>query len=223
VTRRDNDREACRRVAIGTLTLCVILATLALPAGAFGIAEIGLHVSIDRLETLTSTTGAWHATVRAFVRTELDAVWTMDMGLGLDVARMAPAVTLGLNRDLLQNLFVAADLTLQWIPRYGIAAALDTGLCYHPTVSDGGQLVLETFPVHWQIVSVDHRYVPVPELLLSFALGANLLLEHGGAIGEVLTIEGYKIEDRRLPFSLFVGNGWYLTLAQLTTRVGYEL
>ncbi len=221
--RRKNPRDASRRIVIGTLTMCAILATLALPAGAFGIAEIGLCVSIDRLEALTSAAGAWHVTLRAFVRTELDAVWTMDLGLGLDVARMAPAVTIGLSRDLLQSVFVAAGLGLEWVPRYGIAAALDTGLCYHPTISEGGQLILETFPVHWQIVSVDHRYVPVPELRLSFALGANLLLEHGGRFGEVLTIEGYKIEDRRLPFSLFVGNGWYLTLAEFTTRVGYEL
>jgi len=213
-----------RRVLVGgLLALCLAWATGSQPGSALGLTEIGVRVSIDRLATLTSATGIWQANVRAYVRTALDDVWCMDMGLGFDFARMAPSATIGLRRGVLQDIVLEGDVTLAWIPRHGIVAALDTGVGYYPQISERGQLILETFPMHWQIVSVDHRYIPVPELRLSFALGANLLLEQSGYFGEVITVEGYKIENRRLPFSLFVGNGWYLTAARFTTLVGYEL
>lgn len=210
-----------RRIAAGHLVMLLAVVLVSLPGGAFDLEEIGLRVSIDRLATATSATGAWHASVRGYVRTALDSVWCMDTGLGFDFVERAVFGTIGFRRDVLKNLVVEGDVTLQWIPRRGVTGAIDAGICYAPQISERGQLILETFPVHWQLISVDHRYIPVPELHLAFTVGANLLLDQGGFFGEAITVEGYKIEHRRLPFSLFVGNGWYLTMAQFTTRVGY--
>jgi hypothetical protein len=202
--------------------LIVLLSTLSLCAHAFGIREFGFRVSIDRLGTLTAPTNGWHATIEAYLETQLDVVWQVETGIGFDFARMAPSGSIAFLRAGLANMELVGDVVLQWIPRFGIQASIDTGIRYHPMLSDRSRFVLETYPIHWQVISVEHRYYPVPEFNPAVTIGGVLLLEQGGFFGETVTIDAYKIADRRLPFSLFVGNDWYLTAGELTTRFGYE-
>lgn len=191
--------------------------------GAFELVEFGFQVNIDRLATVNSNTGKWHASVEAYLQMELDAIWRIETGIGFDFARLAPSGSIGFLRAVLDEMYLESDLVLQWIPRHGIVATIDTGIRYSPQISETGRLIVETYPIQWQIISIDHRYFPIPEFNLSLTIGGALLLDQGGFFGEIVTIEAYKIEDRRLPFSLFVGNGWFLTAGQLTTRFGYRL
>ncbi len=200
----------------------LLLGTLSVGAQAFGIREFGFRVSIDRLATLASPSTAWHATVEAYLKTQLDVVWQVETGIGFDFARLAPSGSIGFLRSALADMELVGDVVLQWIPRFGIQASIDTGIRYHPTITDRSRLLLETYPIHWQVISVEHRYYPVPEFDPAVTIGGVLLLEQGGFFGETVTIDAYKIADRRLPFSLFIGNDWYLTAGELTTRFGYE-
>lgn len=208
-----------RRVLVGIgLALLVSFG-----CGAFELLEFGFHVNLDRLATMNSNTGKWHASVEAYLQMELDAVWRTEAGIGFDFARLAPSGSIGFLRTVLDEMYLEGDLVLQWIPRHGIVATLDTGIRYHPAISEMSRLIVEVYPIQWQIISIDHRYFPVPEINLSLTIGGAMLLEQGGFFGETVKIEAYKIEDRRLPFSLFVGNDWFLTAGQLRTIFGYRL
>ncbi len=157
------------------------------------------------------------------MQTEMDAVWRMESSIGFDFAKLAPSASIGLLASILNDMDLDGSLVLQWIPRIGITATLDTGIRYQPRMSDRARWILEVTPIRWDVVSIDHSYFPIPRINLSMTIGGVMLLEQGGFFGESVTIQGYKIESRRLPFSLFIGNGWYLTAGQLTTRVGYRL
>jgi len=196
---------------------------VSLTGHAFPLNEFGFHVNLDRLTSASSTTGRWHASIEAYVQTEIDDVWRMESGIGFDFASLAPSASIGLLASTLKDMDLNGDLILRWIPRHGIVATLDTGIRYQPRVSDKARWIFEIVPIRWNIISIDHSYFPVPRIDLSLTIGGVMLLEQGGFFGETITIEAYKIENRRLPFSLFVGNGWYLTAGQLTTRVGYRL
>lgn len=203
----------------------VILALILIPASCYAVSvrEFGFHINLNRLGTLSTNTGRWHASVEVYLQTELDSVWQVKSGLGFNFAEMAPVVSIGFSRSITDTMLVEADLALKWIPRYGIVGTIDTGFRYYPMISEQSQLILEMYPIRWQVISVKHRYVPIPQINLALTVGAAMLLDQGGFFGEAVTIEAYKIEDRRLPFSLFVGNGWYLTAGQLTTIFGYRL
>ncbi len=205
------------------IVLILVFVLLPLRCHAFTVKEFGFHVNIDRLATMSSNTGRWHASVEAYLQMELDTVWRVETGIGFDFARLAPSGSIGFLRTILDEMYLEGDLVMQWIPRHGIVAAIDTGIRYSPEMSEESRLIVEVCPIQWQIISIDHRYFPIPEFNLSLTIGGALLLDHGGFFGETVTIEAYKIEDRRLPFSLFVGNGWYLTAGQLTTIFGYRL
>lgn len=205
------------------LILVLVLLPLPLSCFAFALTEFGFRVNLDRLATLNSDTGQWHASVEAYLQTELDAVWQMGTGIGFDFSELAPTASIGFLRSITDTLFVDAAFILKWIPRYGIVGTIDTGMGYYPMISEQGQLILEIYPIQWQVISVDHRYIPIPQINLALTMGAVMLLDQGGFFGETVTIEAYKVEHRRLPFSLFVGNEWYLTVGQLTSRFGYEL
>jgi len=207
-----------RHVAAVLLMGCL----LSMACLGFEIVEAGFCISIDRLKTLISPTGRWEASANAYMLTALDEAWRMEMGLGFDFAHMAPSATLGFRDQATDTFLWEADATLQWVSRHGLVAWIDTGARYHPSITDRSRLILETFPIRWQIISIDHRYFPIPEFHFALTIGATLLLEQGGFIGEAVTIEGYKIDHRRLPFSLFVGNEWYLTVSEFATRIGYE-
>jgi len=206
-----------RLIAIVILICCLSVACL-----AFETVEAGFSISVDRLRALLAPDGRWAASVDAYMLTALDDVWRMETRLGFDFAHMAPSATIGFRDQVSESFLLEADVTLQWRPRHGIIAWIDTGIRYHPLITERSRLILETFPIRWQIISVDHRYFPIPELRLAGTFGAMLLLEQGGFVGEAITVQGYKIEHRRLPFSLFVGNEWYLTVADFATRIGYQ-
>jgi len=190
---------------------------------AFTMTEFGFHINLDRLAAANAPSGRWHASIKAYMQTEIDDIWRMESGIGFDFAEYSPFASIGFLASILTETDVCADLVLQWIPRFGIAATIGTGIRYQPQLSEKSRLILETYPVMWSIISVDHRYIPIPEIDLSLTIGAVLLLDQGGFFGEAMTVEAYKIEAYRLPFSLFVGNGWFLTAGQLTTRAGYRL
>jgi len=164
----------------------VILVLILIPASCYAAAvnEFGFHVNLDRLGTLSTNVGLWHASVEVYLQTELDSVWQVRNGLGFDFSEMSPVASIALLRSFGDSMRVEADLALKWIPRYGIVGTIDTGFGYYPMISEQSQLILE--------------------------MGA-------------VTFEAYKVDDRRLPFSLFVGNGWYFTAGQFTTRAGYRL
>lgn len=201
----------------------VILVFILLPVSchAFALREFGFHVNLDRLAIVNSNTGRWHASIKAYVQTEIDDVWRMETGIGFDFAKLAPSGSIGFLAAIRHDMDLDGDLVLQWIPRYGIAGTIDTGIRYQPQLTEKSRLIVEIYPIKWQIISVDHRYFPIPEFDLSLTIGGVMLLDQGGYFGETVTIEAYKIDTRRLSFSLFVGNGWFLTAGQLTTRVGY--
>jgi len=136
---------------------------------------------------------------------------------------MSPVASIALLRSFGDSMLVEADLALKWIPRYGIVGTIDTGFGYYPMISEQSQLILEMYPIRWQVISVEHRYIPIPQINLAMTVGAAMLLNQGGFFGGAVTFEAYKVDDRRLPFSLFVGNGWYFTAGQFTTRAGYRL
>lgn len=190
---------------------------------AFELLEFGFCVNIDRLATMSSNTGKWHANVETYLQMELDTVWRVETGIGFDFARLAPSGSIRFLRTVLDEMYLEGDLVMQWIPRHGIVATIDTGIRYSPEMSEESRLIVEVYPIQWQIISIDHRYFPIPEFNLSLTIGGALLLDRGGFFGETVTIEAYKIEDRRLPFSLFVGNGWFLTAGQMRTIFGYRL
>jgi len=208
-----------RRVTV----LILVLVLLPLSCYAFAMKEFGFHVNLDRLATMNSSTGRWHASVEAYVQTEFDAIWRMETGIGFDFAKLAPSFSIGFLAAVFDEMDLDGDLILQWIPRFGVAATIDTGIRYHPQITEKSRLIVEVYPIKWQVISVDHRYFPIPEFDLSLTIGGVMLLDQGGFFGETVTIEAYKIETRRLPFSLFVGNGWFLTAGQLTTLFGYRL
>lgn len=218
-TRQERAGVGMRRLlAIFLIVICVSSS-----CGAFAWKEFGFHVNLNRLATSSASTGRWHASVKAYMQTEIDAVWRMESSIGFDFARLAPSASIGLLASILNDMDLDGDLIMQWIPRLGIVATLDTGIRYQPPMSDRARWVLEITPVRWDIISIDHSYFPIPRLNLSMTVGGVMLLEQGGFFGESVTIQAYKIETRRLPFSLFIGNGWYLTAGQLTSRVGYGL
>jgi hypothetical protein len=194
---------------------------LSMGAQAFAIRGFGFHVNINRLATSASPATSWHATLQAYLVTDLDPVWRVETGLGFDFDRLAPSGSIGFLRAVSDDLDVVSNVVLEWIPRVGIQASIDAGIRYDPLISDRASLILETYPIHWDVISVEHRYYPVPTFDPAVAIGGAYLLEHGGFFGETVTIDAYKIRDRRLPFSLFIGNDWYLTAAVLTTRFGY--
>ena len=203
----------------------LILVLVLVPVSCFAVAvkEFGFHVNLDRLGALDASTGYWNASIEAYVQTELDDAWRVNTGLGFDFARLAPLGFIGVQRSITNDMTIDADLTLKWIPRHGIVGTIDTGFRYAPMISEKSQLILEAYPIQWQVISVEHRYIPIPQINLSLAIGAAMLLNQGGFFGQTVTIEAYKVDGRRVPFSLFVGSGWFLTAGQFTTRVGYQL
>jgi|GEM_PF-2469946 len=203
--------------------LIAVLALISISCFAFTLKEFGLHVNLDRLAAASSTSGRWHASIKAYMQTTIDDVWRMETGIGFDFAKLAPSGSIGFLAAIRDDLDLDGDLVLQWIPRYGITATIDTGIRYQPQLTEKSRLILEVYPITWQVISVDHRYIPIPEFDLSITIGGVMLLDQGGFFGESITIEAYKIDSHRLAFSLFVGNGWFLTAGQLTTRVGYRL
>lgn len=190
---------------------------------AVSVREVGFHVHLDRLGMLDTRGGRWHASVEVYLQTELDAVWHVENGLGFDFSEMSPVASIGFLRSFGDSLLVEGELDLKWIPRHGIVGTIDTGFRYAPMISETTELILETYPIQWQVISVEHRYIPIPQINLSLTIGAAMLLNQGGFFGQTVTIEAYKTTARRLPFSLFVGNAWYLTAGQFTTRIGYRL
>jgi hypothetical protein len=201
----------------------LILAFVFVPIScyAFSLTEFGVRVSVNRLAKQGSDMDRLQASAEIYLQSELDAVWQMKTGIGFDLASLAPFGTVGILRSIFDELYVEGDLVLKWIPHYGIVGTIDTGILYQPEISETIRLILEAYPITWQVISIDHRYFPIPQFHLSLTMGAVMSLEHGGFFGETVTIESYKIEDRRLPFSLFVGNGWYLTPGKLTTIIGF--
>lgn len=208
-----------RRLAV----LILVLVLLPFSCHAFALKEFGFHVNLDRLATMSSGSGRWHASIEAYVQTELDTIWRVETGIGFDFARLAPSFSIGFLAAIFDEMDLDGDLILQWIPRHGIVGTIDTGIRYHPQITEKSCLIIEIYPIKWQVISVDHSYFPIPELDLALTIGGVMLLDQGGFFGETVTIEAYKIETRRLPFSLFVGNGWFLTAGQLSTLVGYRL
>jgi hypothetical protein len=203
--------------------LILVLILVPVSCLSFTLKEFGFRVNLDRLATLSTNTGRWHASVAAYIQIELDSVWQVKTGIGFDFAKMAPVASIGLLRSITDSMLIEADLSLKWIPRYGVVGIIDTGMSCYPMISGQSQLIVEVYPIRWQVISVEHRYIPVPELNLALTIGVAMLLNQGGFFGETVTIDAYKVAHRRLPFSLFVGSGWYLTAGQLTTRVGCRL
>ncbi|MBE0635619.1 hypothetical protein IH601_06465 [Candidatus Bipolaricaulota bacterium] len=206
-----------RRVVM--LILAVVIVSLC--CYGFDVTEYGVHINLNRLTKRSTETGRWHASVEVYVQQELDAVWRMESGLGYDFADSSPFASVGFLRSLMEEMYVEADFVLQWVPRHGFVGAVNTGMRYHPMIADRTRLILEAYPVQWGFVSVNHRYSLLPVISPSFKVGLVMLLEHGGFFGETVTIAAQKVE-RRLPFSLFIGNDYYLTAGQLTTVIGYR-
>jgi hypothetical protein len=208
-----------RRLAV----LIAVLALVPISCFAFTLKEFGLHVNLDRLAAASSTSGRWHASIKAYMQTTIDDVWRMETGVGFDFSNYSPSASIGFLASVLTETDLNGDLVLQWIPWNGIAATINTGIRYQPQLSEKSRLIVEVYPITWEVISVDHRYIPIPEFDLSLTIGGVMLLDQGGFFGGSITVEAYKIDSHRLPFSLFVGNGWFLTAGQLTTRIGYRL
>jgi hypothetical protein len=205
-----------RLIAMGLL-----LVTVSICADAFSIREIGVCVRIDRLERLDAPATTWHAILHASVGVELDPVWGAEVGLGFDVARVVPSGSIGFVRLLTKDLSVVGDMTMEWVRGSGIQAAIDTGIRYEPLISAQSRLLLAVAPIHWDMISLNHRYYPIPAFSPAVTIGGAYLLSRGGFLGQSITIDAYELQDRRVPFSLFIGNDWYLTVGQLTTSFGY--
>lgn len=200
----------------------VLLILILLPVISFGfeVTEFGMHVNLDRLTKRSTEIGRWHASLDVYVQQQLDPIWRMESAVGYDFADRSPFASVGFLRPVMDEMFVEADLILQWVPHHGFIGMVNTGMRYHPMISDSSRLILEAYPIQWGFVSVNHRYSLLPTLDPSFKMGLALVLEYGGFIGETVTISAYKVKGSRLPFSLFVGNDWYLTVGQLTTVIG---
>lgn len=206
------------RRAIGMLLLIVALSPVL--SYGFEVTEFGIHINLDRLTKRSTEIGRWHASVDVYVQQQLDPIWRMESAIGYDFADRSPFASVGFLRPVLEEMYVEADLVLQWVPQHGFVGMINTGMRYHPMISDSSRLILETYPVRWGFVSVNHRYSLLPAFDLSLKVGLVMVLEHGGFFGETVTISAIKVKGSRLPFSLFIGNDWYLTVGQLTTVIG---
>ena len=204
--------------------LIVILMMVLVPVSCYGfeILEYGIHINIDRLTKRSTETGRWHASIDVYIQRELDASWRMESGLGYDFADSSPFASVGFLRTILEEMYAEADFVLEWVPHHGFVGAVNTGMRYHPMIEERTRLILEAYPIQWGFVSVNHRYSLLPVINPSLKVGLVLVLEHGGFFGETVTITAQKVE-RRLPFSLFIGNDLYLTAGQLTTAIGTRL
>jgi len=159
---------------MGRLTT-VILVLILIPASCYAVSvrEFGFHVNLDRLGTLGTNIGRWHAFVEVYLQTELDSVWQVRNGIGFDFSEMSPVASIGLLRSFGDSILVEADLALKWIPRYGVVGIIDTGFRYYPMISEQSQLILEMYPIRWQVISVEHRYIPIPQINLAMTVGAG--------------------------------------------------
>jgi len=205
------------------LIVILMMVLVSVCSYGFEVAEYGIHINIDRLTKRSTEIGQWHASVDVYVQQQLDVLWRMESALGYDFSDRSPFASVGFLRPVLDEMYVEADLVLQWVPHHGFIGMINTGMRYHPMISESSRLILEAYPIQWGFVSVNHRYSLLPAFDPSFKMGLALVLEHGGFFGETVTISAYKVKGSRLPFSLFIGNDWYLTAGQLTTVIGSRL